>query len=123
MDSVMNVTELQFFKNLLLNQRAEILNKTATIRNDASIEATGQGDEGDLAVSEQTLSMTLRLQERNGNNLQKIDHSLAKIEEGSFGLCEQCEEALPKNRLVARPVANLCVSCKEEQESRERVFA
>jgi DnaK suppressor protein len=119
----MEATELQFFKELLLNQRAEILNKTASVRNEASIEATGQGDEGDLAVSEQTLAMTLRLQERNGNNLQKIDHTLAKIDEGSFGLCEQCEEELPKNRLLARPVANLCVACKEDQESRERVFA
>ena len=119
----MDVSEVQFFKELLLKQRGEILNKTAALRTDAAIEATGQGDEGDLAVSEQGLAMTLRLQERDSQHLIKIDRTLGKIEEGSFGLCEQCEEALPKNRLVARPVANLCVACKEDQESREKVFA
>lgn len=119
----MDATELQFFKNLLLKQRGEILNKTMALRTESAIEATGQGDEGDLAVSEQSLAMTLRLQERDAQHLLKIDRTLGKIEEGSFGLCEQCEEPLMKNRLLARPVANLCVACKEEQESRERVFA
>ena len=116
-------SEVQFFKELLLKQRAEILNKTAALRTETAMEATGQGDEGDLAVSEQSLSLTLRLQERDGQHLLKIDRTLGKIEEGSFGLCEGCEEPLQKNRLLARPVANLCVACKEEQESRERVHA
>lgn len=83
----------------------------------------GQGDEGDLAVSELSLSLSLRLQERQTQLLQKIDRALAKIDEGTFGLCEQCEEALAINRLKARPVATLCISCKEEQESKEKVFA
>lgn len=119
----MDGSEVQFFKELLLKQRGEILNKTLALRHEAAIETTGQGDEGDLAVSEQSLVMTLRLQERDGHHLQKIDRTLGKIEEGSFGLCEQCEEPLQKNRLMARPVADLCVACKEEQESRERVHA
>jgi DnaK suppressor protein len=119
----MNTTDLQFFKELLLNQRSEILNKTDAFRSEAAIEVAIQGDEGDLAVSENTLAMTLRLQERQTQHLQKIDYALGKIEDGSFGLCEQCEEPLQKNRLIARPVANLCIACKEEQESRERVHA
>lgn len=119
----MNTQDLQFFKELLLNQRGEILNKTDSFRNETSIETSPQGDEGDLAVSENTLAMALRLQERQTQHLQKIDYALGKIEEGTFGLCEGCEEPLAKNRLVARPVANLCIACKEEQESRERVHA
>jgi DnaK suppressor protein len=119
----MNSNELQMFKDLLLKQRSEILNKADSFRNESSIETTAQGDEGDLAVSELSLSMSLRLQERQTQLLQKIDRALGKIEDGSFGLCEQCDEPLHINRLIARPVANLCIACKEEQENRERVFA
>jgi DnaK suppressor protein len=119
----MTGNELQSFKDLLLNQRAEILNKADAFKTASSMESTGQGDEGDQAVSELSLAMALRLQERQTQLLQKIDRALGKIEEGSFGLCEQCEEQLNINRLRARPVATLCISCKEEQESKERVFA
>lgn len=119
----MKANDLQFFKDLLLTQRAEILNKADQFKNSSIIESTGQGDEGDQAVSELSLSMTLRLQERQTQLLQKIDRALSKMEEGTFGLCEQCEEPLNINRLRARPVATLCISCKEEQESKERVFA
>jgi DnaK suppressor protein len=120
---MMKAKDLQFFKELLLQQRSEILNKADSFHTDSIIESAGSGDEGDLAVSELNLSMSLRLQERQTQLLQKIDHALAKIDEGSFGLCEQCEEPLNINRLKARPVATLCIACKEEQESKERVFA
>ncbi|MES2964606.1 MAG: TraR/DksA family transcriptional regulator [Bdellovibrionota bacterium] len=119
----MKANELQNFKELLLKQRGDILNKTDAFRNESVIEATSSGDEVDLAVSELSLSLSLRLRERETQLLQKIDRALAKIEEGSFGLCEQCEEPLQVPRLIARPVATLCIACKEEQESRERVFA
>ena len=120
---IMKSKDLQFFKELLLQQRSEILNKADAFKTESKIESTGQGDEGDLAVSELSLSITLRLQERQTQLLQKIDRALGKIEEGSFGLCEQCEEPLNINRLKARPVATLCIACKEEQENKERVFA
>jgi DnaK suppressor protein len=119
----MDSQELKFFKELLLNQRSEILNKTASLRNDTLIEGNVQGDEADLAVSEQSLEQQLRFQQRDSQHLQKIDYSLGRIEEGSFGMCEQCEEPLDRKRLIARPVANLCVACKEDQESQERRFA
>jgi DnaK suppressor protein len=119
----MKANDLQYFKDLLLKQRGEILNKTDSFKANSVIETPAQGDEGDLAVSELNLSLTLRLQERQTQLLQKIDRALSKLDEGSFGLCEQCEEPLHINRLKARPVATLCIACKEEQESRERVFA
>jgi DnaK suppressor protein len=119
----MKSQEVQSFKELLLEQRSEILNNANSFKSDSGIETTAQGDEGDLAVLELNLSLTLRLQERQAHLLQKVDRALAKIDEGSFGLCEQCEEPLNINRLKARPVATLCISCKEEQENKERVFA
>ena len=123
MSETMNASMVQSFKELLISQRGEILNRTDSFRNDNVIETNSEGDEVDLAVSEVNLSLSLRLQERQGQLLQKIDRALSKIDEGSFGLCEQCEEPLHINRLKARPVATLCISCKEDQESRERVFA
>jgi DnaK suppressor protein len=120
---LMNASDVQYFKDILVQQRTDILNKNDLFKTDSAVENIGQGDEGDLASSEVNLSLSLRLQERETQLLIKIDHALGKIEEGSFGLCEQCEEELNVNRLKARPVASLCISCKEEQESKERVFA
>ena len=119
----MNAKDIMIFKELLLTQRVEILNKADSFKSESAITSMGQGDEGDLAVSELNLSVTLRLQERQAHLLQKIDRALGKIEEGTFGLCEQCEEPLNIARLKARPVATLCIACKEEQENRERIFA
>jgi DnaK suppressor protein len=119
----MKAKDFQHFRELLLQQRSEILNKTDSFKGESFIESTGSGDEGDLAASELNLSLTLRLQERQAQLLQKVDRALAKIDGGSFGLCEQCEEDISVNRLKARPVATLCISCKDEQESKERVFA
>jgi DnaK suppressor protein len=120
---MIRVNDLQFFKELLLTQKSEILNKSESSKTAASVESTAQGDEGDLAASEVSLTLSLRLRERQTQLLQKIDRALGKFEEGSFGLCEHCEELLDLARLKARPVATLCISCKEEQESKERVFA
>lgn len=118
----MQQADFEFFKNLLLSQRADILNKAELFKEESLIE-NNQGDEGDLASSEFSMSMHLRLQERHAHLLQKVDYALAKIENGSFGVCESCEEPLNMNRLKARPVANLCIACKEEQENKERAFA
>ncbi len=118
----MEAKQQAFFKDLLIQQRSEILNKANSFKEEAK-DSPVQGDEGDLAVSELNLSLSLRLQERQAQLLSKVDRALAKIEEGSFGLCETCEDELSMNRLMARPVATLCIACKEEQENKERVFA
>src|SRR4051812_7712669 len=118
----MEAKQLAFFKDLLIQQRYEILNKADSFKEEAK-ESPVQGDEGDLAVSELNLALNMRLQERQAHLLSKVDRALAKIDEGTFGLCESCDEPLAIPRLMARPVANLCIACKEEQENKERVFA
>ena len=54
--------------------------------------------------------------------LQKIDRALTRIEEGTFGICERCEEEISPKRLEARPVTTLCIRCKEEQEKKEKSY-
>jgi DnaK suppressor protein len=119
----METKELAYFKDLLLVQRSEILNKAFGAPGSEALAADGKGDEGDLAATELNVSLSFRFHERQTQMLQKIDRALSKLEKGAFGLCEQCEENLNINRLRARPVAELCVACKEEQEKRERAYA
>lgn len=119
----MNSTDLKYFKELLINQRSDILNSADAFKEGSLVDKDVQGDEGDLASNELNLNLSLRLHERQAQLLHKIDQALSRIENQTFGLCEQCEEELSVPRLKARPVATLCIACKEEQERRERVFA
>ena len=80
-------------------------------------------DEVDLASSESDQSMNLRLRDRERVLLRKIDKALEKIEDGTYGVCESCDEDIGIKRLEARPVTDLCIRCKEEQEKMEKTFA
>jgi DnaK suppressor protein len=80
-------------------------------------------DEVDLASTESDQNMNIRLRDRERILLRKIDKALAKIEAGDYGVCESCGEDIGLRRLEARPVTDLCIRCKEEQERVERSFA
>ena len=77
----------------------------------------------DLASSEKYLSpFTFRLRGREKTFLKKIERALAKMEEGTFGICEECEEPISIKRLEARPETTLCIRCKEDQERIEKAY-
>ena len=76
----------------------------------------------DLASSEYLQSFQFRLRGRERTFLAKIDKALAKINDDSFGICEDCGEPIHTKRLEARPEAALCIKCKEEQEREEQQF-
>ncbi len=78
-----------------------------------------EGDEVDIVSLEKENQMDFRLRARNAIYLKKVKRSLQKIEEGTFGECEECGEEISFNRLLARPTADLCIKCKEEQEREE----
>ena len=86
------------------------------------LESDDLPDEMDLASSEYLQSFTFRLRGREKTFLQKIDHALEKIEEGTFGLCEQCGELISLKRLEARLETTLCIRCKEDQERIEKAY-
>ena len=77
-------------------------------------------DEIDTASSEMNLAFMGRLRERERGLLTKIEGALEKIEDGVYGECESCGEEIGLKRLEARPVAELCIDCKAEQEKLER---
>ncbi|NQZ95878.1 MAG: TraR/DksA C4-type zinc finger protein [Myxococcales bacterium] len=77
-------------------------------------------DEIDTASSEVNLQFTGRLREREQGLLAKIEEALQKIERGDYGECLNCGEDIGMKRLKARPVAQLCIDCKSDQEKLER---
>ena len=117
-------TELQRFKALLVEKRAQILqNAQSTLTEDMALDTNDLPDEMDLASSEYLQSFTFRLRGREKVFLEKIDRALVKIEGGDFGLCEECGEEIAVKRLEARPETNLCIRCKEDQERAEKDYS
>ena len=120
----MNKTQLKKFKTLLESKRDDIVRRAQqTLSEDMTLDANELPDEMDLASTEYLQSFTFRLRGREKTFLRKIQKALVKIEEGSFGMCEDCGEPIAVKRLEARPEAPLCIQCKEEQERQEKDFA
>jgi DnaK suppressor protein len=93
-----------------------------TLMEESNFDTDDLPDEIDLASSEYAQSMIFRLRDREKFLLKKIERALIRIEDGSFGICERCEEPISSKRLDARPVTTLCIRCKEEQEKKERSY-
>ena len=119
----MNKVQLKKFKTLLTEKRDEIVKKAKqTLEEDMTLDANDLPDEMDLASSEYLQSFTFRLRGREKVFLDKIEKALRKIEDGSFGICEECGEEISIKRLEARPETTLCIRCKEDQERVEKDF-
>jgi DnaK suppressor protein len=120
----MNKVQLKKFKTLLTEKRDEIVKKAKqTLEEDMTLDANDLPDEMDLASSEYLQSFTFRLRGREKVFLDKIEKALRKIEEGTFGTCEECQEEISIKRLEARPETTLCIRCKEDQERMERDYS
>ncbi|HJZ86253.1 MAG TPA: TraR/DksA C4-type zinc finger protein [Polyangia bacterium] len=119
----MKKKDLKRFREILLAKKAAILkNAKRTLSEDMALDSDDLPDEMDLASSEYLQSFTFRLRGREKTFLKKIDHALAKIEDGTFGICEDCEEPISAKRLEARPETTLCIRCKEDQERIEKAY-
>lgn len=120
----MKKKDLERFSQRLRDEKARILsNVTRAKTDDLTLSHDDLADEVDLASSDLNQSLSLRLRDRERLLLQKIEEALEKVENGTFGICEDCEEPIEPKRLEARPVATLCIKCKETQERDEKVFA
>lgn len=115
--------ELGKFRELLEEKRRAVLERARkTLNDDMTLDPNDLADEMDLAASEYIQSFEFRLRGREKNLLTKLDLAIKKIEDGTFGICESCEEPIGKKRLEARPETSLCIRCKEDQERDERTF-
>ena len=113
--------ELKKFQELLEDKRKVVLERARQMLSEGMVlDANDLPDEMDLASSEYIQSFEFRLRGREKSLLSKLDLALKKIEDGSFGVCEICDEPIGKKRLEARPETSLCIKCKEDQEREER---
>jgi DnaK suppressor protein len=115
--------DLKRFREVLLAKKKEILrNAQKTLNEDMTLDADDLADEMDLASSEYLQSFTFRLRGREKVFLEKIDHALEKLRDGSFGVCEECGDPIAIKRLEARLETTLCIRCKEDQERLEKAY-
>ena len=111
--------KLQHIKAILHHQKSTILSEAEVALN----ELPGQAifpDMGDQASAETDMNFMLRLRGREQRLLKKIDEALERIENGTFGICDDCGEKIDFKRLEARPVTTMCIQCKTLQEEEEK---
>ena len=120
----MNQREMKRFKELLLGEKKKLMANAKTTMEDSieQVKADNVLDEGDEASAEADISMVYRLRDRERYLFKKIDKALAKIEDGTFGTCEECGDEIGIKRLEARPVATLCIEAQERRERREKQY-
>ena len=120
----MKKKDLDRFKKMMQERKVEILEQVKDTKEQGmGVDAAELADEVDLASSEADQSLNMRLRDRERVLLRKIEKAIKKIEQGEFGICESCGEEIGAKRLEARPVTDLCINCKEEQEKVEKSFA
>ena len=119
----MTKERMKKFKKIFEAQRKAILFNDRIMREDFEVCADDRYDEIDQATTDMEQSMRMRLRNREILYIKKVDETLARIEEGVFGECDECGEDIELRRLEARPTATLCVGCKEEQERKEVLTA
>ena len=120
----LNKKELKKFQELLEEKRKAVLERAREMLavENMALDTNDLPDEMDLASSEYLQSFEFRLRGREKSLLSKLDLALKKITDGTFGVCEVCEEPIGKKRLEARPETTLCIKCKEDQEREERTM-
>ncbi len=124
MSSPLTPEQITEFRLLLEEKRKLLLGQAQeTLQNEMILSPDDRFDEVDQASSEYMQSFSFRLRGRERYLVSKIELALRKIEEGSFGTCEECDEPISLKRLEARPEAPLCIQCKEAQEKEEAVYA
>ena len=107
------------FKGLLDTMSQELEDGVLTTVEGMRDDAVAFPDPTDRATLESDRNLTLRIRDRERKLKTKIDEALVRIENGTFGICEVCQEEISDSRLTARPVTTLCINCKEDQEVNE----
>ncbi len=116
----MRKRELKLFKKLLNRRLEELLMEAERTREQVKETEEPSPDPLDQASNVFDKDFLLRLRDRERKLMLKIKEALERIEDGTFGICEECGEKIAEKRLRARPMATLCIDCKHEQEVLEK---
>jgi len=116
----MNKKSLEEFRKKLVQKRQDILNEADKTLAEMTDQSSNVPDPNDRATIESDRSFELRIRDRERKLLSKIDEAIVRIEEGEYGICEECGCDINVKRLEARPVTTLCIDCKTLQEKKEK---
>ncbi|GAB6078588.1 TraR/DksA family transcriptional regulator [Hydrogenobaculum acidophilum] len=111
--------QINELKNMLMEQRKAIIERLEKQIDDVEDVTFSGGDELDRGGLEGSRLLRYRTTDRETKLLKKIEYTLAKIENGTYGYCEICGAEIPYERLKARPVTSMCIKCKELEEENE----
>ncbi|MBT8083691.1 MAG: RNA polymerase-binding protein DksA [Woeseia sp.] len=121
-ENYMNAEQLEHFREILTSWKKELMNEVDRTLLHMQDEAANFPDPNDRATQESEFGLELRTRDRERKLLRKINSALARIDEGSYGYCEETGEEIGLKRLEARPVATLCLEAQERRELSERQF-
>lgn len=116
----MRKRDLNIFKKLLNRRLDELLMEAERTKDQVKETEEPSPDPLDQASNVFDRDFLLRLRDRERKLMLKIKEALERIENGTFGICEECGEKISEKRLRARPMATLCIDCKHEQEASEK---
>ena len=117
----MNDRQLEYFRRKLLMWKQELLDQSAETIDSLQDSARNVPDIADRASEETDRALELRTRDRQRKVVSKIDAALRRIEDGSYGYCEETGEPISLKRLDARPIATLSLEAQERHERKERV--
>ncbi len=121
-ETFLNDLQLEYFRQKLLQWRTELLEEVNETRTNLKETSLGEPDLGVRASVEADRSLELRTRDRARKLISKIDEALARIEDGSYGYCEETNEPIGIKRLEARPIATLSLEAQERHERMEKTY-
>ena len=121
-EEFMNSKQLDYFKSMLLSWKEDLLQESSNTLDHLKEESSNKPDNADRASIESERSLELRTRDRERKLLSKINKALKKLEDGSYGYCEETMQPISIKRLVARPIATLSVEAQEMHEKSEKIY-
>jgi DnaK suppressor protein len=111
----------EVLSQMLTERQAEIRNKLRSLREVLPAAVTQVKDDEERSMEDFVLGMDFALMEMESETLRKIDEALLRLDEGTYGICSECDESISEMRLKALPFATLCRDCQEQAEESEAV--
>ena len=122
-EEYMNEMQLEYFKRKLLDWRSDLMKESESTLQDLKETNLNEADANDRASSETDQYLELRTRDRMRKLIKKINQALDRIENGTYGYCEETGEPIGLARLEARPVTTLSIEAQERHERKEKTFA
>jgi len=119
-EEFMNPMQREYFRQKLLSWRSELLQESSETLKHLQEESLSEPDIADRASLETDRSLELRTRDRERKLIARIDDALQRIDEGTYGFCEETSEPISLRRLEARPIATLSIEAQERHERMER---